>query len=100
MLLTDEPFDALDAATRQSLQDELLEISARTRKTILFVTHDLEEAIYLGDRVIGLLPHPGRVDMILDVHLPRPRDQIATREMDEFMEMRRNLFNFIKAPEA
>ena len=60
-LMMDEPFGALDAMTRQGLQDEMLDIARATGATILFVTHDLEEAIYLGDRVIGLAPHPGRI---------------------------------------
>ena len=84
-LMMDEPFGALDAMTRQSLQDEMLEIARATGATIFFVTHDLEEAIYLGDRVIGLLPHPGRIGIELKVDLPRPRDQVATRENPEFL---------------
>ena len=65
-LMMDEPFGALDAMTRQSLQDEMLEIARASGATIFFVTHDLEEAIYLGDRVIGLLPHPGRIGIELE----------------------------------
>ena len=84
-LMMDEPFGALDAMTRQSLQDEMLEIARATGATIFFVTHDLEEAIYLGDRVIGLKPHPGRIGIELKVDLPRPRDQVATRESPEFL---------------
>ena len=98
-LMMDEPFGALDAMTRQELQDEMLEIAATTGATILFVTHDLEEAIYVGDRVIGLLPHPGRVGIELPVGLPRPRDQIATREDPEFLRLRRELYDFIKSAE-
>jgi NitT/TauT family transport system ATP-binding protein len=63
------------------------------------VTHDLDEAIYLGDRVIGLLPHPGRIGIELTVNLPRPRDQLTTREQPEFLRLRRQLFDFIKATE-
>lgn len=100
VLLMDEPFGALDAMTRQGLQDEVLELVARTRTTVIFVTHDLEEAIYLGDRVIGLLPHPGRVGIDVPVHLPRPRDQMSTREEPEFLRLRRELFDFIKGSEA
>ena len=98
-LLMDEPFGALDAMTRQGLQDEVLSLVAATRATVIFVTHDLEEAIYLGDRVIGLLPHPGRVGIELKIDLPRPRDQLATREHQEFLRLRRELFDFIKASE-
>lgn len=98
-LLMDEPFGALDAMTRQGLQDEVLSLTQASKTTVIFVTHDLDEAIYLGDRVIGLLPHPGRIGIELDVHLPRPRDQLATREHPEFMRLRRQLFDFIKATE-
>jgi NitT/TauT family transport system ATP-binding protein len=99
-LMMDEPFGALDAMTRQSLQDEMLEIARLTKATIFFVTHDLEEAIYLGDRVIGLKPHPGRIGIELKVSLPRPRDQVATRESPEFLRLRRKLYDFIRLTEA
>lgn len=98
-LLMDEPFGALDAMTRQGLQDEVLSLTQASRTTVIFVTHDLDEAIYLGDRVIGLLPHPGRIGIEIDVNLPRPRDQLATREHPEFLRLRRQLFDFIKATE-
>ncbi|NLS01266.1 ABC transporter ATP-binding protein [Rhizobium sp. P38BS-XIX] len=99
VLLMDEPFGALDAMTRQGLQDEMLTLVAETGTTVLFVTHDLEEAVYLGDRVIGLLPRPGRLGIELDVDLPRPRDQLSTREMPEFLRLRRALFDFIERAE-
>ena len=99
-LLMDEPFGALDAMTRQNLQDEVARLSAESGTTVIFVTHDLEEAIYLGDRVIGLLPHPGRIGIDVKVDLPRPRDQLTTREDPEFLRLRRELFDFIKASEA
>jgi len=99
-LLMDEPFGALDAMTRQALQDEVLSIVAMSGATVVFVTHDLEEAIYLGDRVIGLLPHPGRIGLDLRIDLPRPRDQLSTREDTEFLRLRRELFDFIKASET
>ena len=98
-LLMDEPFGALDAMTRQGLQDEVLSLVAASGATVIFVTHDLDEAIYLGDRVIGLLPHPGRIGVELTVNLPRPRDQLSTREHPEFLRLRRQLFDFIKATE-
>jgi NitT/TauT family transport system ATP-binding protein len=99
-LLMDEPFGALDAMTRQGLQDEVLSLVEASKATVVFVTHDLEEAIYLGDRVIGLLPHPGRIGIELKIDLPRPRDQLTTRENPEFLRLRRELFDFIKASEA
>jgi NitT/TauT family transport system ATP-binding protein len=99
-LLMDEPFGALDAMTRQGLQDEVLSLVRASEATVVFVTHDLEEAIYLGDRVIGLLPHPGRIGIELKIDLPRPRDQLTTRENPEFLRLRRELFDFIKASET
>jgi NitT/TauT family transport system ATP-binding protein len=99
-LLMDEPFGALDAMTRQGLQDEVLSLVAASGATVLFVTHDLEEAIYLGDRVIGLLSHPGRIGIEVKVDLPRPRDQLTTREHPEFLRLRRELFDFIKMAEG
>jgi NitT/TauT family transport system ATP-binding protein len=95
VLLMDEPFGAIDAMTRQTLQDVVLAIAASTRATVFFVTHDLEEAIYLGDRVIGLLPNPGRISQYFDVRLPRPREQLKTREDAGFLKLRRELFDFI-----
>ncbi len=97
--MMDEPFGALDAMTRQDLQDQMLDIARSTGATILFVTHDLEEAIYLGDRVIGLKPHPGRIGIEVDVDLPRPRDQVATRESPAFLALRRKLYDFIHGVE-
>ncbi len=99
-LMMDEPFGALDAMTRQTLQDQILDIARATSATIFFVTHDLEEAIYLGDRVIGLMPHPGRVGLDVAIDLPRPRDQVSTRESPEFLKHRRALYDFIHASET
>ncbi|KQV41306.1 ABC transporter [Rhizobium sp. Root1204] len=99
VLLMDEPFGALDAMTRQALQDEVLAISKQMGTTVFFVTHDLEEAIYLGDRIVGLLPNPGRVGEIFQVNLPRPRNQLSTREDPEFLRLRRALFDFIERAE-
>ena len=75
VLLMDEPFGALDAQTREELQNELLDIHAQTQKTIIIVTHDLDEAILLADRVIVM--KAGRVDEILTVEIPRPRGKLA-----------------------
>jgi NitT/TauT family transport system ATP-binding protein len=99
-LMMDEPFGALDAMTRQTLQDEMLEIVRDAGVTIFFVTHDLEEAIYLGDRVIGLRPHPGRVGVEFSIDLPRPRNQISTRESAGFLRLRHKLYDFIYASES
>ncbi|MES2512422.1 MAG: ABC transporter ATP-binding protein [Pseudomonadota bacterium] len=100
VLMMDEPFGALDALTRQSLQDELARLVRDEGLTVLFVTHDLEEAIYLGDRVIALQanPGPGRPSLarMIDVQIARPRDQLSTKEHPEFLKLRRELFAFIE----
>lgn len=75
LLLLDEPFGALDALTRRDLQDWLLGVWQRLRLTVVFITHDVEEALYLGDRVVVLSARPGRVVMQMEVDLPRPRRQ-------------------------
>src|SRR2546428_3461379 len=74
MLLLDEPFAALDAQTREMMQLELLKIWSQTRKTALFITHDIKEAIYLADRVIVFTRRPGRVKYVVEIKLSRPRD--------------------------
>jgi ABC-type nitrate/sulfonate/bicarbonate transport system ATPase subunit len=74
VMLLDEPFGALDALTRRQLQQWLLEVWRRFRQTIIFVTHDVDEAVYLADRVYVMTPRPGRIEMELDVPLDRPRD--------------------------
>ena len=73
ILLIDEPFAAVDAQTREVLQDELLRIWEKTRKTILFVTHSIEEAVLLADRVVVMTCRPGKIKKIVDIDLPRPR---------------------------
>ena len=85
MLLMDEPFGALDALTRRNLQDELLRIWAELGKTIVFVTHGIEESIYLADRVVVMTYRPGTVKRIVPVTLPRPRDT----ESPEFNELKK-----------
>lgn len=97
VLLMDEPFSALDAQTREILQAELLRIQEESRKTILFVTHDLDEAIYLSDRIVVLAAHPGRVKEIVDVPFPRPRGDLTTlRAGQQFGELRLHIWNLIK----
>src|SRR5437016_1482703 len=86
MVLMDEPFGALDAMTRERLQDELVEIWSRTKLTVLFVTHSIEEAIFLGDRVVVMSPGPGRIDNEYLIDLPRPRD-IASAEFNEWRRL-------------
>ena len=96
ILLMDEPFGALDALTRQTLQDELLRICAEQRVTAVFITHDLEEAIYLGDRVLVLSANPGRIIEQIAVDLPRPRHQLSTREHPNFVAYRHRLFGLLQ----
>jgi NitT/TauT family transport system ATP-binding protein len=97
VLLMDEPFGALDAQTRENLQQALLEIHARTKKTIIFVTHDLDEAVLLADRVVVMSPSPGRVKEIVDINIPRPRtDVMAVRLSEEFLNKRLHLWTLLK----
>lgn len=96
LLLMDEPFGALDAMTRQTLQDELLAILSRTTATAFFVTHDLEEAVYLSDRIICMKPHPIGIAKIMDVQLAQPRNQLTTREDPAFLAMRHELYAFME----
>jgi NitT/TauT family transport system ATP-binding protein len=99
VLLMDEPFGALDAQTRETLQGELIEIHARTRKTILFVTHDLDEAVLLADRVV-VMQH-GSVQEIMAVSLPRPRGDLgALRGSAEFADTRYRLWRAINTQPA
>ena len=81
ILLLDEPFGALDALTRRELQDWLLEVWRRFGQTVIFITHDVEEAIYLGDRVAVMSPRPGRIVKTVDVPLTRPRRQAMITEL-------------------
>jgi NitT/TauT family transport system ATP-binding protein len=95
VMLMDEPFGALDAMTRQTLQDEIARLAGEGGITTIFITHDLEEAIYLGDRVVALASNPGRVVETLDVGLKRPRDQLTTREEPLFLAHRHHLFQLL-----
>ena len=88
VMLMDEPFGALDAMTKATLQDELLRVHAQTGTSFVFITHDIEEAVYLGDRVVVLGGPPGMIHQIVSIGLPRPRDQIETRQMPEFLRHR------------
>jgi NitT/TauT family transport system ATP-binding protein len=81
--------------TKASLQDELLRLRDRTRTSFVFITHDIEEAIYLGDRVAVLNGSPGRIDEVIPIELPGPRDQIVTRALPEFLNYRYRLHGAI-----
>jgi len=91
VLLMDEPFGALDAQTRNMLQTELLEIWEKTKKTVIFITHSVDEAVFLADRIVVLSPRPGRVCRIFPVDLPRPRDRTGPK----FAEVRREVLDLI-----
>ena len=95
LLLMDEPFGALDAMTRQVLQDEILALTAENRVTTVFITHDLEEAIYLGDHVVVLGRSPATVVENIRIELPRPRNQLSTREDSRFLAYRHRLFELL-----
>lgn len=96
VLLMDEPFAALDAQTRELLQEETLRILEEEQKTIVFVTHSIDEAILLGDRVIVLTARPGRVKQIVPVPFPRPRRLSATRADPAFGELRTRLWELLR----
>lgn len=101
ILLMDEPFSALDAQTREVLQAELMRIHGETAKTTLFVTHDLDEAIYLSDRVVVLAAQPGRVKCIIDVPFPHPRPALPElRGAPVFQEIRREMWSLIRSAPA
>ncbi|HEY7364310.1 MAG TPA: ABC transporter ATP-binding protein [Methylomirabilota bacterium] len=92
VLLMDEPFGALDAQTREELQELTVDVWQKTRKTVVYVTHNLSEAVYLGTRVVVFLPRPGRIREILTVTLPRPREALSP----EFIDIQRKLDHLIR----
>ena len=97
LLLMDEPFGSVDAQTREDLEDLTLRVRAESGITILVVTHDIDESVYVGDRVIVLTPGPGRILADLPVNLPQPRDQTATREMPEFVKLRAEVSRLVRS---
>ena len=99
ILLMDEPFSALDAQTREVLQVELMRIHEKTGVTTLFVTHDLDEAIYLSDRIVVLAARPGRVKQVIEVAFAHPRPELAELRTDpKFQEIRREMWSLIRSP--
>ena len=91
VLLMDEPFAALDAMTREEMERLLAEVWRETRKTVVYVTHNVAEAVYLADRVVVMTPHPGRVKATVAVRLPRPRDPLSV----EFLEYQKQLLRHL-----
>ena len=96
ILLMDEPFGSVDAQTRQLLQEELLQLWQREQKTVIFITHSMDEAVYLSDRVVVMTPRPGRVAEILDVPLPRPRIADDVRRDPKFVDLTNYIWNSLK----
>jgi NitT/TauT family transport system ATP-binding protein len=96
LLLMDEPFGSVDAQTREDLEDLVLRVRQERTITILLVTHDIDESVYVGDRVIVLTPGPGRVRAELTVNLPAARDQITTKELPEFVRLRTEVSRLVR----
>lgn len=93
--LLDEPFGALDAITRAEMQEWLLQVWERFRQTILFITHDVDEAIFLSDRVYVMSPRPSRISAVTEIDLPRPRDRALMAEQ-RFVSLRQHLFEALR----
>ena len=96
ILLMDEPFASVDAQTRGDLEDLILEVRRQYGVTVVFVTHDIDESVYLGDRVVVLTPSPTKVQETLEVDLPAERDQLETKELPEFARLRAHVYRSIK----
>ena len=96
ILLMDEPFGALDAQTRADLEDLVLQVRNAFKITIVFVTHDIDESVYLADRVLVMGPRPTFIEADLTVDLPSPRDQIETKELSEFARVRGDVYRRIR----
>ncbi len=97
LLLMDEPFGSVDAQAREDLEDLVQRVRRERDITIIVVTHDIDESVYLGDRVIVLTPGPGRVRADLRVDLPGPRDQIETKELPEFVHLRTEVSRLVRS---
>jgi NitT/TauT family transport system ATP-binding protein len=100
LLLMDEPFGSVDAQTREDLEDLVLSLRRDREMTILLVTHDIDESVYTGDRVIVMTGAPGRVSADLTVQLPQPRDQIATKELPAFVNLRAEVGRLVRGQRA
>ena len=99
ILLMDEPFGALDAQTREVMQEELLNIWTESQKTVVFVTHSIDEALVLSDRVIMMAPRPGRIIETVQVPFERPRDPMQLRSLPEFAQLRTRMWELLRQTE-
>ena len=97
VLLLDEPFGAVDAITRSVLQEVLLDLWSKRRKSVIFVTHDLNEAITLSDKVVVMTKRPGKIKAVVDIKLPRPRDVYQITETPEFAAVHQELWQLFKS---
>jgi NitT/TauT family transport system ATP-binding protein len=100
ILLMDEPFGSLDALTREQLQDELLGILELNPKTMVFITHSIEEAVAMGDRIVVLTARPARVRKVLEVDIPRPRTVQSVVAHPRFLELREQCWQLLRGREA
>jgi nitrate/nitrite transport system ATP-binding protein len=101
VLLMDEPFGALDALTRAKLQDELLEIVARTKSTVVMVTHDVDEAVLLSDKIVMMTNGPAAtIGEVLAVDLPRPRSRVELAEDSNYLHYRKAVIDFLYTRQA
>jgi len=96
ILLMDEPLGSLDEQTKMLVQDDLLKLWEESRKTVIFITHSMDEAVYLSDRVVVMTPRPGQVAEVLDVPLARPRSAEAVRREPKFVELTNYIWDSLK----
>jgi NitT/TauT family transport system ATP-binding protein len=96
ILLADEPFAAIDAMTREAMQGELERFVAKTRQTVIFITHSIDEAITLADRIVVISFRPGRIKEVVDVNLPRPRFDYDVKSLPEYGELRDHIWRLVK----
>jgi len=97
LLLLDEPFASVDAQTRIDLQDLVMDICARMSLSALLVTHDIDEAVFMADKVVVLSTRPARVVEEIEINLPRPRNQLTTKETPEFLHLRHRVYSLVRA---
>jgi NitT/TauT family transport system ATP-binding protein len=97
VLTMDEPFGALDAMTREVMQAEFEKILSKTKQTVIFITHSIDEAITMGDRIVVMTAGPGRIKAILEVDIPRPRYDIDVRNQPQYQDLRHEIWQMLKS---